>query len=283
MGTIPFVFFVYKIVCVKNGKIYIGQTSEGIIERWNRHVTYLRLTPVEKRSCLQRAMIKYGVESFKIEPVEKCSNQEELDVAEKKWIAETRSYDHEFGYNMTMGGRGGLPTDDVKQKISNSLKQKYADGWVHPMKGKHHTEETKKKLRIVLQGKMDGENNPFFGQKHTKETCKKMSEAHSGERNGFFEKNHTSETRAKISASKQNISDETRNKISEAKRGQKQSKESISKMIASRVTSTNKKHEQIIKLFNEGISRHEIAIQLNFSYALVKQAILRQIKHSKTS
>jgi group I intron endonuclease len=273
------VFLVYKITCVKNGKIYIGQTSEGITERWNRHVTYLRLTPVKKRSCLQRAMIKCGVESFKIELVEECLNQEELDIAEKKWIAETRSHDRKFGYNMTMGGRGGLPTDDVKQKISDSLKQKYAAGWVHPMKGKHHSKETKEKLRNALLGKMEGKNNPFFGQKHTKETRKKMSEAHSGERNGFFGKKHTSETRAKISASKQNISDETRHKISEAKRGQKQSKESIEKMIATRIASTNKKHQRIIQLFDEGISRRDIANMLNFSYALVKQAILRRYRN----
>lgn len=38
------------------------------------------------------------------------------------------------------------------------------------MYGKHHSEETRKKISDKVKGKMFGSNNPFFGKTHTKET-----------------------------------------------------------------------------------------------------------------
>jgi ATP/maltotriose-dependent transcriptional regulator MalT len=180
---------------------------------------------------------------------------------------------------MTYGGDGGQrPTDEVKATISRRLKEKYASGWIHPMKGKHHSEETKQKLRDALLGKMTGENNPMFGHSYTEETRQKMSIAHSGEKNAFFGKKHTEESREKIRASKQNISAETRQKISEAHKGIALSNESKAKMIATKEANTDIRHAPIIELFNAGIQRQEIAQLLNVSYAVVKQALLRHKK-----
>ena len=44
--------------------------------------------------------------------------------------------------------------------------------------GKHHTEETKQKIRNNLN--VSGKNNPFYGKSHTKESKKLMSETHKG-------------------------------------------------------------------------------------------------------
>ena len=44
------------------------------------------------------------------------------------------------------------------------------------MNGKHHSEETRKKMSESNKG----ENNPMFGKHHSAETRKKMSEAHKG-------------------------------------------------------------------------------------------------------
>lgn len=53
----------------------------------------------------------------------------------------------------------------------------------HPFFGKHHSEESKKKMSEKLKGKFSGENNPnfgkistFFGKHHTTESKKKQSE-----------------------------------------------------------------------------------------------------------
>ena len=47
-------------------------------------------------------------------------------------------------------------------------------------KGKHHTEETRKKISEGNKGKQAGENNPFYGKHHSEETRNKMREAHKG-------------------------------------------------------------------------------------------------------
>ena len=66
----------------------------------------------------------------------------------------------------------------IRKKISDSKKGRPGiwKGKVGPMKGKFHSEETKKKMSKAQKG----ENNPNFGKCATSETRKKMSEAHKG-------------------------------------------------------------------------------------------------------
>ena len=46
-----------------------------------------------------------------------------------------------YGYNCIGGGSNGSPSEETRKKISKAFK-----GENHPMYGKHHTEETKKKI-----------------------------------------------------------------------------------------------------------------------------------------
>ncbi|MFO0006593.1 MAG: NUMOD3 domain-containing DNA-binding protein, partial [bacterium] len=62
------------------------------------------------------------------------------------------------GYNSTFGGegvRGFIVSNDIKEKISNSLKGKN-----HPMFRKQQTEELKKIWSEIKKGK----NNPMYGK-----------------------------------------------------------------------------------------------------------------------
>ena len=69
-------------------------------------------------------------------------------------------------------------------------------------KGKHHTEETKKKLRektLALNWK--GESHPFFGKKHSIESRKKMSDKLRGELHPLYGKHLKDSTKQKLSES----------------------------------------------------------------------------------
>lgn len=78
-----------------------------------------------------------------------------------------------------------------------------------------------------------GGESGSFGYKFTDEQKQKMSKTHSGEKNGMYGKNHTEKAKEKnrIAHMKENLSQETINKMSIAKKGKKRTKQSIEKQI----------------------------------------------------
>lgn len=96
--------YIYKITNNINNKIYIGQTSLSLSERFKQHCKDAFNEKLKNRP-LYRAINKYGIEHFTIEAIEECPNNE---LAEKEiyWIAYYKGY--EDGYNATRGGEGTL-------------------------------------------------------------------------------------------------------------------------------------------------------------------------------
>lgn len=85
-----------------------------------------------------------------------------------------------------------------------------------------------------------GEKHPYFGKPtpitgkhHSEETKKKMSLAHMGEKNSFFGKKHPPELMEKINAKKRGVhpSPETRLKMSLSHKGKKQTADWVRKRI----------------------------------------------------
>lgn len=89
---------IYKITNQLNGKCYIGQ-SIHIEQRWQEH-----LYTTSNCTLLKYALHKYGVDNFKFEVLEECT-QQELNQREQYWIEYYNSFG-ENGYNLTRGGDG---------------------------------------------------------------------------------------------------------------------------------------------------------------------------------
>lgn len=51
----------------------------------------------------------------------------------------------------------------TRERMSEGQKKFFSNGGVPSFKGKHHTEETKKKLSELRKGKLAGEKNPMYG------------------------------------------------------------------------------------------------------------------------
>lgn len=110
--------FIYKIFNNINNKIYIGQTTRSIEERWREHLTTNRRQDLP----IYRAFQKYGKEHFQIEMVEECENKL-LDEREKFWINYFDTYNS--GYNASIGGDS--PTT-LEIKEIESIVSKWKEG-----------------------------------------------------------------------------------------------------------------------------------------------------------
>jgi group I intron endonuclease len=93
---------IYKITNLINYKLYIGQTSKTIEDRWKNHCAKARR---KVNRHLYDAMNHYGYDNFKIELLEE-TDERQANQREVYWIAELKTR-HPIGYNMTPGGEGG--------------------------------------------------------------------------------------------------------------------------------------------------------------------------------
>ena len=103
---------VYKITNAVNGKAYVGTTTLSLERRFASH----------KRSgrgacrALFAAFQKYGVDSFRIEKLADASSRDEMFALERQLIKQHGTYAPDGrGYNLTLGGEGGLGTPKSAQ------------------------------------------------------------------------------------------------------------------------------------------------------------------------
>jgi group I intron endonuclease len=107
---------IYKIISPSN-KIYIGQ-SINIEKRFKQ---YKRLD-CKKQPKIYNSLVKYGIDVHKFEIVEEC-NLEQLNKREIYWKQYYNTINE--GLNCELFDIGqGYRSDEVKTKISNSLKGK---------------------------------------------------------------------------------------------------------------------------------------------------------------
>ena len=101
--------YIYKIYNDVNDKLYIGQTTVTIGNRWHGHMT-AALNEKRSKSALYNAMRKYGRDKFHIEQIDKIEhlNKEDLinslNILEQQRIIEYKSHVSENGYNFEKGG-----------------------------------------------------------------------------------------------------------------------------------------------------------------------------------
>jgi group I intron endonuclease len=140
---------IYKIINLINNKCYVGQTV-NFRKRLNKHYRYLSNNTHESKH-LQNAFNKYGLNSFCVEIIE-IVNINNIVEREIYWIKKLNSADENNGYNLLIDTPSpwyGKRSKEHCRKISEALK------------GKHHSEETKKKQSEARKGRFKGKNHPF--------------------------------------------------------------------------------------------------------------------------
>ena len=250
--------YIYLITDTTNGMKYVGQHHyhiEGQLDP-NYHGSGIIISRIYKERP----------ETLKEEYIKTCYSDSEMNNDEKYYIKLYKTL-YPYGYNLSEGGDGVLPSEETRRKMSNSHK-----GKIPPNKGVPMSEEQKKKLSESLKGrnawnkgipmseeqkkKMSeinkGQIPPNKGKHHSEESRKKMSDSHkglqAGEKHPMFGKHHSEESKQKISMNRsgkcigenhhmfgKHHSEESKKKISEKQKGKKLSEETRRKMSKARI------------------------------------------------
>jgi hypothetical protein len=148
------------------------------------------------------AIREYGPESFSIHELDSTDDEKRLNWLESFYIGLLRSTNPEFGYNQTFEGEGGVPTKEVREKISIAGIRVWQDP------------EYRKRMTALVQG----HKNPMFGRNHTDEAKKRIGES-AKEREHPSGWKHTEETKLKMRKKRRPFSEEARRNMGLARLG----------------------------------------------------------------
>ncbi len=169
-------YYVYIHTNKINGKKYCGMTN-NIESRWRCNgIGYKPPKDRDTNRPFWNAIQKYGWENFEHKVIFELKTQELACEKEKEIIKALNLTNREKGYNVAEGGNGGRIYLEHPRGMKNKPQTEYNNeccrqrflennpmynGVVwgvtheHPkgFKGKHHSEESKQKMREKLQGK----------------------------------------------------------------------------------------------------------------------------------
>ena len=131
-------YTVYEHVS-KDGKRYIGITSQKVAVRWRHGNGYA------KNIHFYRSIQKYGWENFEHNILAENVDEEKAKNLERELIKKYNTTNPNYGYNVTRGG-------DTRQTCPEHVKELIR----LKNKGKKRTEETKRKISIAKMGKKRG-------------------------------------------------------------------------------------------------------------------------------
>lgn len=144
-------YYIYLTTNQINGKQYIGQ-----------HYGELDDSYIGSGNILKKAIKKYGKQNFTKKILEICLDYNSLNKAEKEWIKKYDAVNNNNFYNVADGGFNSNPCAGLSKEEENKRRKKLSEaakgeknhfygqhitGEDHPMWGKHHSEESKQKMR----------------------------------------------------------------------------------------------------------------------------------------
>ena len=95
---------IYKIINKINGKIYIGETTSSLEQRWKDHCRDGK-NGSHNKSVLHDAMYKYGIDNFSIEQIDEVPDEQRFE-KETEYIIKYQSLVSQHGYNIVLYGSG---------------------------------------------------------------------------------------------------------------------------------------------------------------------------------
>lgn len=153
-----------------NGKKYVGITCQKPSRRWRGGKSY------QQNIRMTRAIKKYGWDNIKHTILADGLTEKEAEDMEIRLIKEWNLQNPSYGYNIAEGGNHSRCSDETKKKIGaktrlNRRTDEYKrwigernSGSGNYMYGKHHSEETKRKISEARKGHSSVNKGKFKGE-----------------------------------------------------------------------------------------------------------------------
>lgn len=177
---------IYKATLKFDGRVYIGQTVKHLAKRITEH-KHAGKNP--KYDYFHSAIKKYGIENFDWEIIKECFSKQELDLEEDKFIELYNSRNSDKGFNLKAGGSYGKHSEETKKIISEGkIAEKNGMFGKEPWnKGKNLTDEHKNKIKTKFKkGQVPwnkGKKGTYSTGERNDETKRKISNGKKGEKN----------------------------------------------------------------------------------------------------
>ena len=147
-------YCVYRHINKINGKQYIGCTKRQPKKRWGKDGKNYYNTP-----CFFEAIKEFGWENFEHEIIKEGLTKEQAYELERQLIKKYKTQDRQYGYNILEGGVATYLPQEVREKMSKSMK-----GNKNAL-GVEFTEERRRKISESLKGRS-------FSEEHKKNISK---------------------------------------------------------------------------------------------------------------
>lgn len=178
---------IYLVTNRINGKQYVGQTICSLKKRKGNHVSDA-LNSNKNTNYFHRAIQKYGQDNFEWKVIHNyITTIEDLNRFEIFYIGYYSTFG-KCGYNLGLGGRNAIPSEETRRKMSESSKGKKASEETKrkqsiSARGRKASDETRRRMSGAREGKFIGKDHPFYGKKHSEESKRKQSKANRGKNN----------------------------------------------------------------------------------------------------
>lgn len=189
-------------------KVYVDYTTEEVPRPFYVGKGSERRVKLTNRNKLHSAIVsKYG---FDRRVVFETDDEQAAFDKERELIIEHNTYVYAGGWgaNFTLGGEGG-----------SGMKYPDRRGERHPMWGKCHSEESKRKNSESNKTMCAGEKNGMYGRRHSEATRQKIGEKSRGRVDSEDTRRKKSEAASRTNTGRK-LSEETRRRISESRKGQ---------------------------------------------------------------
>lgn len=165
---------IYSVTNLINGKRYIGKSESNVLYRLNMHKNHHK-----SNRHLQDAINKYGIDNFRFEILEFCEPKLCAD-RERFYIEKFDSFKN--GYNSTTGGEGEsgwhLEPEAIEKTAKVHRGKVLSEHTKQLLSQSHKGKQISQDLKNHFSQMYIGEGNPFYGKHHTQETKKKIAEFH---------------------------------------------------------------------------------------------------------